>query len=280
MSTRRAYVTLLATPDFLPGVAVLAESLRRVRSRHPLFVVVTDGIDARTAERAGRHAAGVIRVEAVAHPAPAATSVHWNHTYSKLRIFGLAGFEKLVFLDADMLVCANLDELFERPHFSAVNAGGLLPEHRDWVTVNSGLLVVEPDAERCREMLSRVGHLPVRDHGDQSCLHAYFPEWPQREDLHLDHGYNIFHDHLDRYASLLGYRLPRREEAVAAPGPGDARLVRVIHFVGGLKPWHRGYRIRHARGYLRPGTRPLGQRANRMWYGCEWSAWLRGGVRR
>ena len=144
---------------------------------------------------------------AVANPAPGTTYRHWNHTYSKLQIFGLTGFERLVFLDADMLVCANLDELFERPHFPAVNAGGLLPEHRDGVTINSGLLVVEPDADRCREMLSLVGGLPTRDHGDQTFLHAYFPDWPKRAE-------------------------------------------------------------------------PLGQRASRMWYGCEWSAWLRGSVRR
>jgi hypothetical protein len=63
---------------------------------------------------------------------------------------------------------------------------------------------------------------------------------PERADLHLDRESNVFHDHLARCASLPGYRMPRRDEAIATAGPGDARLLRVIHFVGGLRPRHDG----------------------------------------
>jgi glycogenin glucosyltransferase len=277
-SAHRAYVTLLATPDYLPGVAVLAESLRRARARHPLFVVVTEDLDQRVAAQAARHAAGIIRVAPIANPAPGATYRHWNATYSKLQVFGLTRFEKVVFVDADMVVCANIDELFERPHLSAVNAGGLLPGREDWVTLNSGLLVIEPRAEQHREMLGLVGRLPTRDHGDQTFLHAYLPDWPRRGELHLDHGYNLFHADLGRYASLLGYRMPLPHEVQAGPDPA-ARVIRVVHFVGGLKPWHRGQRLRSAVRSLRPDPDPPGLRAIRLWYACERRAWLRGALR-
>ena len=120
----RSYVTILTTPDYLRGVAVLSASLRRVRSRHPLYVLVTDDLDARASARAERYCSAVIRVPAGPNPVRGETYRHWNYTYSKLQIFGLTQFEKLVFLDADMLVCTNIDDLFERPHLSAVNAGG------------------------------------------------------------------------------------------------------------------------------------------------------------
>jgi glycogenin len=262
----RSYVTILTTPDYLPGVAVLSASLRRVRSRHPLYALVTDDLDARASERAKRCCSGVIRVPAVPNPVRAETYRHWNYTYSKLQIFGLTQFEKLVFLDADMLVCTNIDDLFERPHLSAVNAGGRLPELEHWVGLNSGLLVLAPDADQHREMLSQVGRLATTDHGDQTFLHAFFPDWPKREELHLDHGCNMFVSHMDRYATLFGYRMPTREEVTAGPTWDDARVFRVIHFVGGLKPWHRGFRTRHLRAHLGSREGPMAFRAARLWY--------------
>ena len=182
--------------------------------------------------------------------------------------------------DADMLVCANIDDLFERPHFSAVNSGGRLPELAHWRDLNSGLLVLAPDAALHRDLLGKVGHLDVKDHGDQTFLHAYFPEWPARQELHLDHGDNMFVDQMDRYAGSFGYRLPTRDEAVAGAAHNGAPLFRVLHFVGGLKPWHRGYRARHLRGYLNRREGPLAFEAARSWYLAEWSGRVLGRLHR
>jgi len=40
--------------------------------------------------------------------------------YTKLRVFELEEFDKVVYIDADMLVCADVEELFNQPHMSAV----------------------------------------------------------------------------------------------------------------------------------------------------------------
>jgi alpha-N-acetylglucosamine transferase len=40
-------------------------------------------------------------------------------TFTKLRIFDLDAFDKVVFLDADTIVLRNVDELFERPALAA-----------------------------------------------------------------------------------------------------------------------------------------------------------------
>ena len=168
------------------------------------------------------------------------------------------------------MVCANIDDLFDWPHFAAVNAGGLL--NPDWVDLNSGLLVIEPNANQHREMLSLVGRLATKDHGDQSFLHAYFPDWPNRKELHLDHGYNAFCHDLDRHAALFGYRMPKEQEVEAGSRTPESKIFRVVHFVGSSKPWHLCSRARH---FLKEGD-SLRACATNMWYQFEWNGLVSG----
>lgn len=235
----RSYVSLVSTADYLEGVLVLGHSLRKTRAQYPLTALVVSSVDASVDTALAANSIGIMRVDPLPNPS-GDYFTHWNHTYSKLHIFGLTQFEKLVYLDADMVACANLDELFERPHLSAVNAGGRLPEHPNWVDLNSGLLVVEPGREDFAAMRRAIGTLPVKDHGDQRFLHCYHPDWPQRSELHLDQRFNLFQVHLDRYAALFGYRLTDGTEFARAAS-ADPTLVAVIHYIGPRKPWHSDY---------------------------------------
>jgi glycogenin len=265
LSQRRAYVTLLSTPDYLPGIEVLAASLRRVRSRHPLFIVVTDRIDSSTCAIAERYASGLIRVSHIENPVRSEDYPHWNNTYSKLQIFGLTQFEKIVFLDADMMVCTNIDDLFERPHFSGVNSGGDLPWHKDWLAINTGLLVIEPSSAEYAKMISLVGQLDTYDHGDQAFINVYFPEWPDRAELHLAHGYNMLAYQMHSYASLFGYRMPTSTEMSGETVPASLPIIRVVHFVGGLKPWHSEYLFRHLLSYFQRHKK-TDRQAGALWF--------------
>ena len=70
---------------------------------------------------------------------------HWTNTFDKLLIFELIQFDKLVYLDSDMYIRKNIDELFERENMSAVidrRIGPIISE--DWIKLTSGLMVIEP----------------------------------------------------------------------------------------------------------------------------------------
>jgi glycogenin glucosyltransferase len=145
-----------------------------------------------------------------------------------LNIFGLNQFEKLVYLDADMLILNNIDELFEKPHMSAVNSGGMLPNLLSWTKLNSGLMVVEPSTELFDDMLSKIGTIEgITSVGDQDFLHAYYFNWPNQKELHLDHGYNMFQIHLNEYNQLFGYDFNHAQKPI-----------KIIHYIGETKPWH------------------------------------------
>jgi glycogenin glucosyltransferase len=259
-----AYITLLSTPDYLPGVACLAASLRRTGTTVPFVVALSADLpDATCVDAAACE--GVSRVL----PLPANPLLpqgwtqrsqhhqHWNHTFDKLRLFGLAGFDKLVYLDSDMLVLEALDDLFDAPHMAAVAAGQRL--HPGWDRLNSGLMVIEPDAalpaqlaamlERATDEMNAVGRAAL---GDQDLVNAFYADWPATG-AHLDEGDNLIFEYLDAYVASGAYRLPQ--------AAGDGRPVRVVHFTGRDKPWMWRGRLRLAwaawRGRLGPAQREV-----------------------
>lgn len=259
-----AYITLLSTPDYLPGVACLAASLRRTGTTVPLVVALSSDLpDATCVEAAACD--GVSRVL----PLPADPLLppgwsqrsrhhgHWDHTFDKLRLFGLAGFDKLVYLDSDMLVLDALDDLFDAPHMAAVAAGQRL--HPGWDRLNSGLMVIEPDTalpaqlaamlEPALAEMKGVGRAAL---GDQDLVNAFYADWP-RHGAHLDEGDNLFFESLEAYVGSGAYRLPH--------AAGAGRPVRVVHFTGRDKPWMLRGRLRLAwsawRGRLGPAQREV-----------------------
>lgn len=110
-----AWVTLLTQPDYFIGVKALHRSLKRSETRWPLIVMVTDAIDLETRE-------ALQALGCVIHPVdplmPNAeleqhyASAQFGEVWSKLRAWELVDCERVVFLDADMLVLRNMDELF------------------------------------------------------------------------------------------------------------------------------------------------------------------------
>jgi len=173
----------------------------------------------------------------ISNPTDTNQEHRWFSTYSKLHIFNQIEFTKIVFLDADMLILRNIDELFDKPHMSAVNAGSMIPRKALWTRLNSGLIVIEPSSELFKDMLTKIGKVEVlksndtnRKHrfwSDQDFLNAYYPDWPRKRELHLDHKYNVLHYYSDEYRELFDYSLTKGEHPVS-----------VIHYASHLKPWN------------------------------------------
>jgi glycogenin glucosyltransferase len=231
---RTAYVTLISTDGYANGTAALALSLSLAGCRRPLVVLVgplvSDTTVARlvtlglTVERLGE--AALINA-ALVQRSKAEGYGHWINTFDKLSIFAMTQFEKIVFLDSDMMVLDCLDPLFSRPHLSAVVAGKSIPGNEQWTRLNSGTLVVEPSEAHAARVAAAMAALMTAEQasrgaiGDQDVINAAYPDWPYQTALHLSERFNVFGEHVDAYARLL-----RDEGGVA-----------VVHFAGGRKPW-------------------------------------------
>lgn len=113
-----AWVTLLTQPDYLVGVKALHRSLQKSGTQWPLVVMTTEAIS--LAEREALQSEGC-----VVHPVEPIqpdnklehhyASAQFSEVWTKLRVWQLTECQRVVFLDADMLVLQNMDHLFSLP---------------------------------------------------------------------------------------------------------------------------------------------------------------------
>jgi lipopolysaccharide biosynthesis glycosyltransferase len=221
---KACYVSFVDTPDYIPGVFALQYSLRCCQSAYPFLLLVTPNIPLEAREFLEQIGIRIKLVEIIKNPTASLQHGRFKSIYTKLHIFDLEEFQKIIYLDCDMIVCQNIDALIKKRHMSAVNAGGAMPEYSHWKDLNGGLLVVEPKKELFEDMIRQVPIFNVAE--EQAFLHMYYPDWKDDAELHLDHGYNMYPGFLDRYHDLYGYDLDNK--------------VRVLHFWGPHKPWNAG----------------------------------------
>lgn len=113
---KKAWITLLTQPSYLPGVIALQRSLRLVKSEFPLVIMVTPNIDETVRESLLQEACllhEVLPLSPAENVSINYASPQFSEVWTKLRVWGLVEFNRVVFLDADMLVLRNMDELFE-----------------------------------------------------------------------------------------------------------------------------------------------------------------------
>ena len=247
----KAFVTLLSTANYLPGVLALNESLRRTGTRYPLLVVLSCDTPQNVETTLVSRNIKVFRLKgSLKIPDIHRTSNgHWGNTFDKIQLFGLTDYEKLVYVDSDMMVLQNIDELFEKPHMSAVAAGRML--YPTSVRLNSGLMVIEPAdhipeliAEKLDAAMHQVAQLGVSAVGDQDLINAYYSDWTATTHLHLPDSYNVFQFHIDQY-------IREKDFSLGVFGAKGDKVIKIVHFIGALKPWMKGARIKHFLGYLR-----------------------------
>jgi glycogenin len=253
----RAYCTLLSTESYLPGVLALHESLKRTGTAYPFATAISAHI-APEIDPVLEDAGIIVR------RIPESTEIpkemienngHWGHTFDKVHLFGLSEFEKLVYVDSDMIVLSNMDELFDKPHMSAVPAGVLV--HKDWTRLNGGLLVIEPEDQLADgifatlpQALAEVAAMGVKASGDQDLLNAYYPAWRTTPALQLDQGYNMFQCYLDLHIEKYGFRLPQH---FSNKKNDSEKRIKIVHFIGPRKPWMKGAVLREYWRVLKKG---------------------------
>ena len=227
----RAYITVLTNRRYLPGVWALAQSLKKAKSQHELFVLIPEDKQSELQEVLTQWGLKTLtrpRLDPPEEVMDDGNKAHyWRETFFKLRAAGLIKFRKIILLDSDMIVMKNLDGLFQKPSFSAVAAGrSVIPS---WIRLNSGLMVLEPSEALETQLLACIKPA-IRERqatglqvGYQDVFNAACPDWPQRTELHLPEEYNV----------LRGYagRLCRKYI------PGGYRGVFLFHFIGSVKPW-------------------------------------------
>lgn len=225
-----SYITLLNTENYLKGVVCLNESLKRAGSKYPLTVAITKNISEDTISILRKNDIKIVYIDNMDVPEEIKEKnkkgmfSHWSNTFDKLKIFELTEFDKLVFLDSDMYVRKNIDELFEKENLSAVIDRKEPDVIEDWKKLTSGTLVIKPKKGITKDFIKIMKEIiEKRDSiGDQDILQEYDKDWENKKHLHLDVKYNTFFIYLDYYVENNEYKLDD---------------IAVIHFILKTKPW-------------------------------------------
>ncbi|KAF5795547.1 putative glucuronosyltransferase [Helianthus annuus] len=230
-SSREAYVTLLYGDEFLLGVRVLGKSIRDTKTARDMVVLVSDGVSTYAKKLLKADGWIVTPISLLQNPNQVRPTRFWG-VYTKLKIFNMTDYKKVVYLDADTIVVKNIDDLFKCGKFCA----NLKHSER----LNSGVMVVEPSEELFKDMVSKVTTLYSYTGGDQGFLNTYYAGFESARVFDP----NISPEELkskpvpemERLSTL--YNADVGLYMLANKWMVDEKELRVIHYtLGPLKPW-------------------------------------------
>ncbi|KAF2860775.1 glycosyltransferase family 8 protein, partial [Piedraia hortae CBS 480.64] len=213
------YCTLVLSDAYLPGAAVLAHSLRDVGTQKKLVCLITpDSLQHSTIVALQSVYDYVIPVDRQSTPRPANLYVMNRpdllFTFTKLNLWKLVQFRKIVYIDADVVALRAPDELFDTPEaFAAVSDVG-------WPDIfNTGVMVITPNMGEYHALQAMASAGDSFDGADQGLLNQYYEHRPWKR---LSFGYNCTPS--ANYQYEPAYRYYKSSISLA-------------HFIGLVKPW-------------------------------------------
>ncbi|XP_046571774.1 glycogenin-1-like isoform X3 [Haliotis rubra] len=235
---KEAFVTLATNDTYALGCLVLGNSLRRVETTRKLVVMVTDGVTQSMRNQLGRvfdlinevevfDSNDAVNLQLLGRP-------DLSCTLTKINCWRLTQFNKCVFMDADTLVLQNVDELFDRDELSAAPDAG-------WPDCfNSGIFVLVPSLETYCALVQFALTQGTFDGGDQGLLNLYFQDWATKDIAkHLPFIYNVVSQAFYSYLPAFTQFKDR---------------VKIVHFIGAVKPWHHAFNTATGQVMPLPGT--------------------------
>ncbi|XP_076931815.1 putative UDP-glucuronate:xylan alpha-glucuronosyltransferase 5 [Bidens hawaiensis] len=181
---REAYVTVLHSSEtYVCGAIALAQSILQTNSTKDLILLADDSISPKSIR--GLKAAGwkIKLIERIRSP-HAKKNAYNEYNYSKLRIWQLIKYDKVMFIDADLIVLNNLDKFFSYPQLSAAG--------NDRYMFNSGLVLIEPSQCMFNTLMENIFTFGSYNGGDQGFLNEAFTWW-HRFHSTVNH-LKVFHD--------------------------------------------------------------------------------------
>ncbi|CAN4076160.1 unnamed protein product [Withania somnifera] len=213
---REAYATILHSAHFyVCGAIAAAQSIRLAGSTRDLVILVDETIS--DYHRGGLEAAGwkIHTIKRIRNPKAEQDAYNeWN--YSKFRLWQLTDYDKIIFIDADLLILRNIDFLFEMPEITAIGNNATL--------FNSGVMVIEPSNCTFQLLMDHINEIESYNGGDQGYLNEIFTWW-HRIPKHMNF--------LKHYWE--GDEEEKKQMKTHLFG-ADPPVLYVLHYLG-LKPW-------------------------------------------
>lgn len=233
--SRFAYVTLLLNADYLPGALALAESIAQTGSKIPFILLLSKlnvSVQVYDALQQSGYFERIINVDEYLLETRNAFELgnllkrsDLSFTLTKLNVWRLTDYDRVLYLDSDMLVTEDIEHLFSTWDKLGVN-DIIASSDSGWPDIfNSGLFVIRPNTEVFNKLLDFYRHNDSFDGADQGILNEYFNlqghvtmgNW-----LRLPFTYNCtLNSNYEYLPAMIRFK--------------DS--IKVFHFIGLNKPW-------------------------------------------
>ncbi|GAB6027852.1 hypothetical protein CHUAL_002072 [Chamberlinius hualienensis] len=219
-----AYVTVVTDEDSAIGAVVLAESLHAIAAsskRNLVALISNDNLKPFSRQLLRDVFTHVYSTrDLIGHDDLALSLLGLGrqelaNNFAKIHCWRLTQYTKCVYLEADTLVLANCDELFERDELSAVPDVG-------WPDCfNAGVFVFQPSLRTFARLVSLLTSTNKYNYqgGDQGLLNTYFGDWRNDLTKRLPFVYNVVPSSHYTYTPAL-HRF--------------SSAIKIVHF---YKPW-------------------------------------------
>lgn len=164
------WTTLLATDDYVWGVIGLHYSLQRVGTDYPFIVIATDNLKQETFDILIK--AGIeYRIFPYKSFVCGFDYDHYNCTINKFYAWDFIEYDKVGFIDADVLINTNIDFFFRYQAFCSMKYYYPQINKADRVAgIYSFIFILEPDKELEQRIFKEFVHYP----DDETVLDALF----------------------------------------------------------------------------------------------------------
>jgi len=178
MEHNYAYITLLSTNDYIYGCIGLIESWKRTNPKYPFYCMVTANINFKNRMVLQQIGYKLIEIDFFCPPQYIELAQQsdlitghweqWQYCWNKLSIWQQEQFDKLVYLDSDIWVLKNLDDLFDYPDFSGTpDIYHLTINHKWWLM--AALMIAQPNKETFNKLVDFVNKYPVDNDNYLGC---------------------------------------------------------------------------------------------------------------
>jgi alpha-N-acetylglucosamine transferase len=181
-TVRLAVVSAIYNDDYIKAVEVLGYSLRRINIQADLILLfISNRLNQSTLDRCRKAGWYLWSVERIDPPRFAIVYPRFRDQYTKLQIWSMIGYDRILYLDADTLVIRDINELLTETFFEN-NHDGLLGAVEDvWQgqigpNFNAGVLLIRPNETIFNDMLIKMHNMPAYGSywAEQGFLNWYF----------------------------------------------------------------------------------------------------------
>ncbi|XP_043714980.1 UDP-glucuronate:xylan alpha-glucuronosyltransferase 2-like [Telopea speciosissima] len=212
---REAYATVLHSSEaYVCGAVALAQSILATGTNRDLVLLLDESISQPKRDSLAASGWKIRIIRRIRNPKAEKNSYN-EYNYSKFRLWQLTDYDKIIFIDSDIVVLRNMDILFQFPQMSARGNDGSI--------FNSGIMAIEPSNCTFKALMELRKEIVSYNGGDQGFLNEVFVwwhRWPRRV------------NYLKNFWANTTLETSMKNQLFAADPP----KLYSIHFLG-VKPW-------------------------------------------